>query len=251
VESIIKSIDPSVSVVRIDNKVPKFSILAGSYITYSSYRWLPQGSVIMVVVDPGVGTRRRAVVVRTNNYYFVAPDNGVIYEAAAEDGIREVYAIDYSRVRSLADIRAFSYAPLSYTFHGRDVFAPAAALIAKGVDPVKFASPADIRSLTSLRLRYAARLNGLTRTRVVYIDGFGNVALGLTQRDYRLPRGRVTVTVRGAQYAFNVGRTFGDVKPGDAVIYINSFGFMELAINQGNASQQLKVSIGDEVTLSP
>ncbi|MGC9112851.1 SAM hydrolase/SAM-dependent halogenase family protein [Acidilobus sp.] len=251
VESVIKYVDPSINVIRIDNKVPHFSVLAGSYITYSSYRWLPPGSIIMIVVDPGVGTSRRAVVIRTNNYYFVAPDNGVAYEAAAEDGIREAYAINYSRVRSLAGVKAFNAWPLSYTFHGRDVFAPAAALIAKGVPPSQFATPIPVGSLASLRLRYSFRSGGVTRTRVVYIDKFGNVALGLTTREYRLPRGRLVVNVKGAQHVFTTGRTFADVRPGDAIAYINSFGFVELAINQGSAASKLNVNVGDEVSLTP
>ncbi len=255
VESVIKSIDPSIDVIRVENSVPQFSVIAGSYIVYSSYRWLPKGSVITVVVDPGVGTRRRALVVRTNNYFFVAPDNGVIYEAAAEDGIREVYSIDYARVRKLASqyVSQFSTTPLSYTFHGRDIFAPAAALLAKGVSAADFAYRVNAQSISVLRLRQGYRVgsNGI-RTRVVYIDRFGNVALGLTPREYRLPPvgRRVMATSKSSQAYFTSAHTFGDVKPGEPIAYINSFGFIELAVNQGSAAQLLKVNVGDDVTLS-
>ena len=252
VEAVVTSIDPGVRVVRLDTRVPPFSVLAGSYVTYSSYRWLPPGSALVVVVDPGVGTSRRPVIVETRNYHMVAPDNGVIYEAALEDGIRGVYVIDPQSVRRETSkyVRSFQTTPMSYTFHGRDVFAPAAALLLKGVRPDAIGRPAPPASLVRMRLRSVSRSEGKYRVKVIYVDHFGNVALSATPRDLalrpgssvRLTKGEVSVTAR-------VARTFGDVRPGGWVMYVNSFGFWEVAVNQGVASSLLGAGIGDQLDL--
>ncbi len=254
VESVILAISPSSRVIRVENSLPNFSVLAGSYIVYSSYRWLPRGSIVVAVVDPGVGTRRRAVIVRTNNYTFIGPDNGVLYEASTEDGIREVYAIDYNRVRTEAAKRlpTFKSWPPSSTFHGRDVFAPTAALLAEGFDPGALGVRVLPTSLTALRLRYVVRSGEQTSLRVVYTDHFGNVALSATPRDVRLPRYGDIVYVESTKSkgTFRFARTFGDVKPNDGVAYVNSFNFLELAINQGSAASMLGVRVGDMVSVS-
>ncbi|MGC9072259.1 MAG: SAM hydrolase/SAM-dependent halogenase family protein [Acidilobus sp.] len=252
VEAVIRSIDPEVSVVRLEDNVPPFSVLAGSYVAYSSYRWLPPRSALVVVVDPGVGTRRRAVIVETRNYHMVAPDNGVIYEAAVEDGIRGVYAIDIGSVRKEASkfVRAFLSAPVSSTFHGRDLFAPAAALLLRGVDPDELGTPTPTQSLTAMRLRYRRGDGGRLQLRVVFVDRFGNLALSATGSDLALKEGSlVRVAAGGRSFLARRARTFGDVRAGEWVLYLNSFGFWELAVNQGNASAALGAGIGDEVLL--
>ncbi len=252
VEAVVTSFDQAIKVVRLDTRVPPFSALAGSYITYSSYRWLPPGSALVVVVDPGVGTSRRAVIVETRNYHMVAPDNGVIYEAAVEDGVNGVYVIDAVSLRREASrhVGPFLSHPPSSTFHGRDLFAPAAALLLRGLRPDSIARPAAPDSLVRLRLRSVVREGARLRLRVVYIDHFGNVALSATPRDLslrpwssvRLTKGEVSVTAR-------VARTFGDVRPGEWVMYVNSFGFWEVAVNQGVASSLLGAGVGDRLEL--
>ena len=251
-ESVIAAISPSSRVIRVDGRVPRFSVLAGSYVLYASYRWLPKGSIIVVVVDPGVGTQRRALLVRTRNYTFVGPDNGVLYESATEDGIVEAYALDYGRVRAEASKRleTFQRWPLSSTFHGRDVFAPAAALVAEGVQPQALGVRVPPASLARLRIRSVERRGGAAVLRVVYVDSFGNVALSATPRDVRLATGSV-LSVDGPKGKgfFRVGRTFADVRPGEGVAYVNSFNFVELAVNQGSAADLLGVKVGDQLTV--
>ncbi|MFP3286920.1 MAG: SAM-dependent chlorinase/fluorinase [Acidilobus sp.] len=252
VEAVVKSIDPGVQVVRLETSVPPFSVLAGSYMAYSSYRWLPPRSALVAVVDPGVGTARRAVIVETRNYTFVAPDNGVIYEAALEDDIRSAYVIDYQAVRREASkyVPAFLTTPLSSTFHGRDVFAPAAALILRGVDPSSIGRPVGPSTLTALRLRRVVRRGGRLSLTAVYVDRFGNVALSATPRDLAIREGAMVRLFRGGSaFLARRARTFGDVKPGQWVLYVNSFGFWEVAINQGSAASALQVRVGDEVQL--
>ncbi len=252
VEAVVTSIDPEARLIRLEGRVPPFSVLAGSYVTYSSYRWLPQGSALVVVVDPGVGTSRRAILVETRSYHMVAPDNGVIYESALEDGVRAVYELDPAAVRREASryVGAFRAVPISSTFHGRDVFAPAAALVLRGVPPSSLGRPVPPGSLVRLRLREVRRGGPRAALRAVFVDRFGNVALSATPRDLPLRRGSLVRLTRGeVSVTARVSRTFGDVRPGEWVIYENSFGFWEVAVNQGSASSALGAGVGDVVEL--
>ncbi len=239
--------------VDLDHSVPNFSIAEGAYVTLSTYKWLPEGSSISVVVDPGVGGPRRPVLIETRHYYFVGPDNGVLYPAAAEDGVSRVYVLDAERVAGLVRERARCPGFLegwrvSHTFHGRDLFTPAAALVATGVEPSSLGSEADPDSLVKLDVVWEKESEDRVTVKVVYIDKFGNVALS-TRRP--IPEGAEVEIVTGRGYSWRAlaGRTFSDVEEGKLVIYENSFGFIEIAVNKGSAADLLKVKPGDTLIL--
>ncbi|GAB6148665.1 SAM hydrolase/SAM-dependent halogenase family protein [Stetteria hydrogenophila] len=239
--------------VDLDHSVPSFSVIAGAYVTFSLYKWLPPGSAVVAVVDPGVGGPRRPLLVETRNYYLVGPDNGVLYPAAADDGVSRVYILDPDRVASL--VRERARCPgfhrgwrVSNTFHGRDVFTPAAALAATGVEPSRLGDEADPESVEKLEVVWEREVRGRLTVKVVYVDRFGNVALS-TRR--MLPEGaEVEVTdLRGHAWRVRVGRTFSDVREGMMVMYLNSFGFLEIAVNKGSAAERLHAKPGDRLSL--
>lgn len=240
--------------VDLDHSVPSFNVLAGAYVTLAAYKWLPSGSGLAVVVDPGVGGPRRPVLVETRNYYMVGPDNGVLYPAAVDDGVRGVYVLDPARVRGEARARARcpGFGPswtLSNTFHGRDLFTPAAALASLGVDPERLGSPTDPASLAVVEVEWSEPApGGGERLRVVYIDKFGNVALS---RRGPPPRGAVVevLSPTGVRVEARAGETFSSVPRGAPVAYENSFGFLEVAVNQGDAARLLGVKTGDLVVV--
>ena len=230
-----------VKVVDLTHDVPSFNILAGAYVLYTSYRYFRPGTVFLVVVDPGVGTRRRAIAIVTRNYYFVGPDNGVLYPAANEDGIESVYSITNE---------AIYLKPVSMGFHGRDIFAPAATLLALGVDPEVLGEKVDKDDLVKLSLREQCN-EDLVEAKVVYIDHFGNVALGLEPGCVeRLCReGSVEVEAPAGIFEARCLPVFSHGRPGELVFYLNSLGFPELAVNLGSAAAKLSVQIGDRVKL--
>jgi S-adenosylmethionine hydrolase len=239
--------------VDLDHSVPSFNPLAGAYVLENTLPWLPPGSGVAAVVDPGVGSPRRALLIVTRRYYIAAPDNGVAYPAAAADGIAAVYELDAGRVHGEASRLARCPGPpggwvVSSTFHGRDLFLPAAALAARGVEPSRLGREVDADSLVRVSLEWREPAGGCFRLRVVYVDSFGNVALS-TRTEPPWPRLEARGP-RGAMAAVG-GRTFSDAPPGGGVAYRNSFGYLELAVNQGSASERLGAQPGDTVTLCP
>ncbi len=235
-----------IRVIDVAHELPAFSIQAGAYMLYTSYRYFSRGTVFLVVVDPGVGSERRPVVIVTRNYFFVGPDNGVLWPAASEDGIVNVYVIEND---------ALMLKPVSASFHGRDVFAPTAAFIALGGDPSTVGRRLDPSALVKLELLTPCKpSNGRLDARVVYIDRFGNVALSLKgeecyRRLCRKEGKRLKVCVKGSCTEAVCARVFSVVEQGTLVLYLNSFWFLELAVNLGSAAEKLNVSIGDEVTI--
>jgi S-adenosylmethionine hydrolase len=235
--------DGRVKVIDLTHDIESFNILAGAYVLYTSYRYFRRGSTFLVVIDPGVGTRRRPVVIVTRNYYFVGPDNGVMYPAAYDDGIEAVYVISNEAVY---------LKPVSMSFHGRDIFAPAATLIALGVNPASLGDRIRAEDLVKLKLRESCRA-GPVKAKVVYVDRFGNVALGLEKdcvEKLCSKSSLVKVITPSGTFAAKCYPVFSHARPGELVFYLNSLGFPELAVNLGSAASRLGVRVGDEVLLS-
>ncbi len=254
--SVAKSI-ADVDVIDIDHSVPSFKVLAGAYVLANTYYWARKGSIIVVVVDPGVGTHREALLVEAGDYVLVGPNNGVLYPVIMKEGFKRGFSLIPERVVEAASQYFKGKLPggrwtLSSTFHGRDVFVPAAALYASGVQPEHLGTPIDQSSLKRLLLEYVEEVEEGYRVKTVYIDKFGNIALSV--KPSLLPVtswSRVMVRTDTGTYSVKVGRKFEDVQVGELVMYVNSFGYVEIAVNQGNAAKKLRVSVGDPVVITP
>jgi len=255
--AVAKSIEPNLPVIDICHCVQNFNVLAGAYVVYNTYRWTPKETVMTVVVDPGVGSSRPALAVRAGDYFFVGPDNGVLYPAIAKEGFLNGVSLDPETVVSLASKYFQGKLPgktwqISDTFHGRDVFTPAAALIAIGHSLDELGTPVSLSDLKKLSLEYVERTEDGYRLKVVYIDKYGNVALSATRGAVPLRQWQnVAITTKDGTYRATVGRKFSDVTPGELVLYINSFGFLEIAANLGSAARVLGVSVGDKIVITP
>ena len=233
----------NVKVIDITHDVPSFSIVAGAYILYASYRYFPEGTVFLAVIDPGVGTERKPIAIRTRRYFFVGPDNGLLYPAASEDGIVEVRVISNESVY---------LKPVSTSFHGRDIFAPAAALLALGKPIETLGGPMPPSRLVRLKLKSACNSRDRVEAKVVYVDVFGNVALGLEKECVSMlcgNRERVTVRTEKGVFEARCLPVFSMAKPGEMVFYDNSLGFPELAVNLESAAQKLGVKVGDKILI--
>uniref|UniRef100_A0A7J3ZKY8 SAM-dependent chlorinase/fluorinase n=1 Tax=Fervidicoccus fontis TaxID=683846 RepID=A0A7J3ZKY8_9CREN len=232
-----------VKVIDLTHDIPPFNVIAGAYVLYTSYRYFPGGTVFLAVVDPGVGTERKPITIETRRYFFVGPDNGILYPAAVEDGIVEVRVIENESV---------FLKPVSTSFHGRDVFAPTAVLLALGTPIEKVGRRLPLDDIARLELRDRCASEGEVRARVVYIDVFGNVALGLERECTSIlcaERGRVEVESRSGIFMASCKPAFSFAEPGEMVLYNNSLGFPELAVNLGSAAEVLKTGIGDMLVL--
>ncbi len=233
-------------VIDVAHDIPKFDITAGAYVLYSIHRYAPRGAIFLVVVDPGVGGPREPIAVETRNYYLVGPNNGILWPVIEEDGFVKAVRLDND---------AFWVKPVSYTFHGRDIFAPAATMLALGVDIESLGSNLPPEKLIKLHLRSVDRVNRSVCMRVVYIDEFGNVSLSATQYDKVLETvcgsGKVKVYTGDSERVARCARTFSEVGRGELALYYNSFGFVELAVYMGSAARQLGLNRGDKVCLEP
>jgi S-adenosylmethionine hydrolase len=250
--AVIKGLAPDVEVVDLEHSVPSYNVLAGAYVIAVTYRWLPRGSIIVGVVDPGVGGPRRPIAVEAGDYFFVGPDNGLLYPAIESEGFRRGVELRFDKVARLVSGRfpgkLHSWS-LSYTFHGRDLFAPAAALL-DSVDLEDLGEPISEGDLVKLSIHSVEGGDGVYDVKVIYIDKFGNVVLSCKPGDLNLGDAvEVELQTERGLFRAPIGVTFSSVPQGELVVYENSFGYVEVAVNQGNAGELLGVRIGDRVRL--
>jgi S-adenosylmethionine hydrolase len=233
---VMYSILPDVRIVDLTHQVTPFSILDGARFLYGATPYYPAGTVFVVVVDPTVGSTRKAIVAKSKRgQYFVLPDNGVITLVEQRDGIEAVHEI--------TNTDWMIGTKLSSTFHGRDIFSPVGAHVARGDDWTKVGPEMPVASLVRLELK-AARLDdrGVT-AEVIATDGpFGNLVTNLEGEEFLklgYQRGQeVPVKIGGKNEEMKIKfvRTFSDVAVGQPLLYIDSRGHLGLAVNQGSFS---------------
>jgi S-adenosyl-L-methionine hydrolase (adenosine-forming) len=234
---------PEAQVVDICHSVQAFDVLDGALAIAESYSYFPSGTVHLVVVDPGVGSARRPIAVHTQRHVFVAPDNGVlslIYEREERINVRHITAEHYF------------LQPVSATFHGRDIFAPIAAQVAKGVSPEKLGEEVeDFVRFTSPKPKPvdARTLRGV----VLKVDRFGNLITNITPADApalfadNAPLFRITV---GGYEVSEMKTNYAQGAPGEVFAILGSMGFLEIVANRGAATKATGAGKGAEVLLT-
>jgi len=242
---VIKRIAPEVEIIDITHGIPAQQILQGALVLANTVPYMPEG-VHLAVVDPGVGTDRRAVALRDGSgRVYVGPDNGLLVPAAAAcGGVAEAYELTN---------REYALPSVSRTFHGRDVFSPAAAHIALGVEPSAFGPPVPVDDLVRLDLPVPDIGDGRIAATVLYVDSFGNVQLNLTQHDLEQvgiePGSQVELVLGPDRYYATAARTFADARPGDLILYTDAYDNVSLAISGGDAVGLLGSGLGDRVRI--
>ncbi|MCW4001335.1 MAG: S-adenosyl-l-methionine hydroxide adenosyltransferase family protein [Candidatus Bathyarchaeota archaeon] len=235
----ILSINPQAQIIDVSHGVDKFSVRMAAFMLASAAPYFPDGTVHVAVVDPGVGTQRRAIAVQTQRAFFVGPDNGVLMLAAQAQGIQRIYEISNPKLM---------LPTVSCTFHGRDIFAPAAAHLSQGVAIQSF-GPELFDPQTPMFTQVECR-NGVLGAEVLHVDGFGNVVTNLTRKDLA-NAASVSVRFHHACLQLPVTRTYADAEPLQAVALFGSSGFLEVALNQGSFHEKYRVNIGDKVEVTP
>ena len=237
-KGVILGVNPRAIVVDITHEIPAGDIRAGAFSLAASCRSFPEGTVHVAVVDPGVGSARSAIAVQTLDYFFVGPDNGVLSWALRSEEIRTI--------RRLENEKLFRQ-PVSRTFHGRDVFAPVAAHLSKGLSIAKVGS--EQSDYQRLSWPEAKRGRRSVAGEVIYIDRFGNAITNIDAQSLQASdwdRGRVCV---GRRVIRGLKRFYQQAPEGEPLAIIASTGFLEIAINAGSAAGRLKIRPGDPVTL--
>jgi S-adenosyl-L-methionine hydrolase (adenosine-forming) len=242
---VMARVAPRVRVVDVSHAVRAQDVRQGATVLAQAVPFLPR-AVHLAVVDPGVGTGRGMVAVEAGGQVLVGPDNGLlVWAAEALGGVERVHALENP---------AYRLEPVSRTFHGRDVFAPAAAHLAAGVDPAELGPAVDLGRLVRLE-RATARVDGdRARASVVAVDHFGNLALDLRREDLEgmgvAVGDPVDVAVGGHALRVPFAETFASVAAGELVLHEDSFGALALAVNLDRADERLGVRPGDPVRLA-
>lgn len=217
--------------IDVTHEVPRHDILCGSITLERAVDGFLPGTVHLAVVDPGVGTDRRILIARINSQAIVCPDNGLITWAWRRLGAGRAYELTW-RPKTSSD-----------TFHGRDIMAPAAGMLAAGKPPEEIARLIDDPVL----LEVAPAVQGSAAARIIHIDVFGNATTNMDLRSLRI-RPAKGFRVRGKQVG-KLRRTYWDVAPGKPLALIGSSGLLEIAVRDGSAAERLKLKVGDEVTV--
>jgi hypothetical protein len=242
-KGVIYSINPTAQVVEITNAVQSFDVLDGALAISQAYSYFPKDTVHVVVVDPGVGGSRRPIIATIGQYMFVAPDNGVlslVYEREERVSVRHITSEHYF------------HHPVSNTFHGRDIFAPVAAYLSKGVDGAKFGDEITdfVRFLAPKPKATAANAwKGI----VLKTDKFGNLITNISPKDipqifdgssnnFKITVGKAEVTKLCSNYT--------EGAPGELIAILGSTGFLEISANKAAASRMAAADKGSEVTVT-
>lgn len=237
-KGVILGIVPDARLVDLSHQVPPQQIMPAALLLRLAMPFFPRGTVHLVVVDPGVGTARRPIAIETDNALLVGPDNGVLAPAAEASGIRRVHAIESPEVRRHV---------LSNTFHGRDLFAPAAAHLAAGF-PIESLGPALVEP-QPLALPEPQILGDRILGEVVYIDHFGNLITNIDSPMLATFREAIdSVSIAGVTIA-GPSNAYAAVPSGELLSIINSWDVLEIAARNGNAAARLRVSVGAAVEI--
>jgi len=238
----ILSISPDTSIVDISHEIEKFNIRMGAFILASATPYFPQGTVHVAVVDPGVGTKRRPIIIQTRQNFYVGPDNGLLLLSARKEEISHVYHIKNPK---------YMRPKISATFHGRDIFAPVAAYLAMGCSPSQFGPEIQDYVVPQFAKSYMKKCEVIGE--VIYVDDFGNVVTNISSKDLEELETRISdlLHVRIGRNTFDMRfcSAYGEVPARTPLIIVGSHDFLEFSINQGNASKMFKLKIGDSFSI--
>ena len=230
VKGVMLSICHDAKIVDLFNNVQPFQVRSGAWILLQDYKYFPKGTIFYAVVDPGVGGKRRCVAVKTMNYYFVGPDNGLIFPAASDDGIEAAVELPIPP-------------SASKTFQGRDVFAPAAAKLERGIAIEKVGKKVDKNSLRQLQF-----MSGNGEGEVVGIEHYGNIITNITATAAAKNK-KLAVKVGSYENNLNYRETYEEAKEGELFIITGSRNTLELAAKSGSAAAVVNAKAGDKVAI--
>jgi hypothetical protein len=237
---VVLSIHPETQIVDVCHAVPSFDVLDGAWTIAQSYRFFPPRSVHMVVVDPGVGSERRPILAETDNYIFIAPDNGVLSLVEAREPRFTVRHITADR---------YFLQPLSQTFHGRDIFAPVAGWLSKGVAPSDFGPEISDYARLPLPAVEPVAANSL-RGAVLKVDKFGNLITNLSEQEVpalfaaSLPKVELLIAGRTISH---ISRSYAEGGEAEIFAIVGSSGYLEIAARQASAAEKLQAGVGTPV----
>lgn len=238
-KAVILKINPDARIVDICHEIEPQDILQAAFLLRSSFRFFTSGTVHLVVVDPTVGSKRKKILVKTKNYFFIAPDNGVLSLALKEE-----------RPLKIIEIASQNYflKPLSDTFHGRDIFAPVAAYLSKIKDIYKFGEP--INSFKELSLPAIKMTSKSLVGEIIYIDRFGNLVSNIDKETLNnfIENKKFKICIKD-KIIDRLSCSYAEVSALEPLALIDSFNYLEIAINGGSAGNYFKAKKGTKINV--
>lgn len=239
-KGVIHTINPDATIIDISHEIGSQDISSASFLFGSAYSYFPEGTIHVVVVDPGVGSKRRPIAVETEKFYFVAPDNGVLTYAIAREKIIKSVGLTNP---------AYFLSEVSDTFHGRDIFAPVSAHLSLGV-PIELMG-VEIDNLVEISLPNPEIGQGWLKGHVIHIDKFGNLITDISHNLFKSVVSCSRFVIRLADIEIDrISQSYADVPVGKPLAIFDSFGNLEIALNCDSAEKVLGVKKGDIVNIS-
>ncbi|UCD89780.1 MAG: SAM-dependent chlorinase/fluorinase [Desulfobacterales bacterium] len=244
-KGVILSVNPSAVIIDITHHVEPQNIIQAAYIISSYYRYFPKKTVHIIVVDPGVGSDRDIIAVNARGNIFLAPDNGVLTLLIDEGKVDTIVRIENTR---------FFLKPVSQTFHGRDIFAPIGAHISKGIDIKALGPPLEQKDLVHFRIsKPYVTAKGALVGEIVSVDRFGNCITNIDEnclaKLYRTAQDERLEIIIGDKRIHGVSHSYFNAEPQNPLAVMGSFGYLEIALNHGNARNYFNTKIGDTIRL--
>ncbi len=242
-KAVILSIYPDAKIFDISHDVEKFNVRMGAFILASAAPYFPVGAVHLAVVDPGVGTKRRPIIVETGRSLYVGPDNGLLMLSALIEGVTNVYHITNEK---------YVLPEVSRTFHGRDIFAPVAACLASGIKVSEFGP--EVKYFEKPPFSEPNVKNGEVYGEILYIDSFGNattnISADLLQRIKITDGASLKINVGEKRTVLKLSSAYDEVPTQTPLAIIGSSNFLEISVNQGNAAEKFRAKVGDAVKIT-
>jgi len=237
-KGVILSINPQVNLVDISHGIKPQSILEAYFLLKNSYKFFPKGTVFVAVVDPGVGSKRKPVLIQTNDYFFVGPNNGIFSFLESHD---------IKRIIHLTNDKYF-LKPVSSTFHGRDIFAPVAGFISKGVSPEEFGTP--IKGMKHIEVPKPILEKDKLLGEIIYIDGFGNLISNISRNIFdKFTRGSEFEITIGKARMSKISSSYAEAKVESPIALFDSFQNLEISIKAASCSEKLGLKEGEKITI--
>lgn len=256
-KGVIKNINPYAEIIDLSHQVKPQSIRQGAFFLYISYKYFPRGSIFVVVIDPEVGSKREILLYKTNDYYFLAPNNGVISYILPPESVTlrvggEIFKFYHTKEEEKIikiENDEFFLKPVSRTFHGRDIFAPVAAHISLGTEIEKFGQEfkGEVIRIPFPQLKHTdQKLYG----EIVYSDRFGNLITNVDEESLnKFLNGLKPIIIFKNIEIFGLKNSYSEVKKGEPLAIINSFNYLEISIREGSAIEKFLANEGDEIVI--
>jgi len=236
---VILNIDPKAKILDLTHNVERHNIIQAAFLLKGSFKYFPKKTIFLVVVDPGVGSRRKAVIVKTKDYVFIGPDNGVLSLALSQTKIEKIIEITNKR---------YFIKPVSDTFHGRDIFSPVAGFLSGGIPIEEFGRKID--KLKSLNLPKVDIKDDLLGGEIIYVDRFGNLITNIEKGSFYDFVNKKKFKIHFKRGIFErINKSYTQTDTGRPLVIWGSFGNLEISVNRGSAKDYFKVKGRESVKI--